>query len=128
MTKKEMLIEVFENLSAGAKICVHNEYCAGVNAFDDEIYEVEQMDELFYGQNVEWILHRAYYGEYNPTADYFKFNGYGNIQSIFGFELDSYIDWDAIADYCLDNDDELYNGDVREILDADDTDDGEDEE
>ena len=120
MTKKEKLIEVFENLSASEKICVHNEYCASVNAFDDEIHEVEQMDELFYGQTAEWILHRAYYGEYNPTADYFKFNGYGNIQSIWEFELDSYIDWDAVADYCLDNNDDLYNSEVREILDTDD--------
>ena len=51
-------------------------------------------------------------------ADYFKFTGYGNIQSIFSCELSSYIDMEDIAEYCVDNGKALYNDEIQEILDS----------
>lgn len=64
----------------------------------DRYYPMEEMNELFSGQSVEWILARAFfghdeeswsigsdgekeYGPFNPCRDYFSFNGYGNFVS-----------------------------------------------
>lgn len=65
---------------------------------DDRYYSMEEMNDLFSGQSVEWILCRAFfgydeetwtinsdgtkeYGHFNPCRDYFSFNGYGNFVS-----------------------------------------------
>ena len=76
---------------------------------DDRCYEMEYLDELFYGQDVLFILQRAYfghddddysvdslgdrhYGEFNPNRDYFYFNGYGNLVSTDYKDYTGYLD------------------------------------
>ena len=65
---------------------------------DDRYYEMEMLNDLYYGTEPLEILKRAYfgrdddtwttdsrgdriYGEFNPNRDYFYYNGYGNLIS-----------------------------------------------
>lgn len=116
MTKLEKIIKCIQNMTANEMVSLHNEYCYETNCFDDEIFDTDRLDEICNGQSVEWIIHRVYFGEYHPQADYIKFNGYGNFQSIFKYELSEYIDETAIAEYIIENDECFYNDDIKAIL------------
>lgn len=125
MKKYELILEVLEGLTDRELLSVHREYLDEINGYDDEIYTLDDLDMIAEGQDAYWLLCRAFYGDFNPTADYFKFNGYGNIQSIFSYELSSYIDMEDIALYCIDNGKALHNDEIQEILDSEDEEKGE---
>lgn len=116
--KFELILEVLEGLTDSELLSVHREYLNETNGYDDEIYTLDDLDMIAEGQDAYWLLCRAFYGDFNPAADYFKFNAYGNIQSIFSYELLSYIDMEDIAKYCIDNGKALYNDEIQEILDS----------
>ena len=86
MELKERLLEILETLDSDALIMLHNE----ISDCDDYIYSMGEFDEIMDGQTAEWIACRVYYGEdeynkessFNPSRDYFTFNGYGNLVSL----------------------------------------------
>lgn len=101
---------------------------------DDRYYCMEELDELFQGREVSWILARAFfgydeesctinasgekeYGPFNPCRDYFSFNGYGNLVSADYKDYSCYLD-DWFIDQLLRYRNHLYlNDDVNELLD-----------
>lgn len=96
---------------------------------DDRIYDMDELDELFCGRDVYWILCRAYYGhdadrwtensrgekeyrEFCPTRNYVYFNGYGNFVST------DYKDYsDFLDDYAIESMAEN-RGDIYTIADT----------
>lgn len=78
--------------------------------YDDKIYPMEELNELFQETEPEEILRRAFYGydepykngdpskPFNPSRNYFYFNGYGNLVSIDEKDYSSYLDEDFIQD------------------------------
>ena len=78
--------------------------------YDDQIYPMEQLNEIFQGTEPEEILKRAFYGydepykngdpsrPFNPNRNYFYFNGYGNLVSIDEKDYTDYLDNDFIQD------------------------------
>ena len=78
--------------------------------YDDKIYPMEQLNELFQGKEPEEILKRAFYGydepykngdpsrPFNPNRDYFYFNGYGNLVSISQRDYTDYLDTEFIQE------------------------------
>lgn len=117
MSKLDAVREALENMTDSGLLFVHREYCDQVNAYDDTIYSMDEFNEIMSGQDADWIANRIYYGDYNPTADYFRFNGYGNIESVFSFQLSEYIDTDTIAEWITEHENALYNDEIQEILD-----------
>ena len=105
---------------------------------DDRYYNMEDMNELFCGQSIDWILARAYfgydeeswtikhdgtkvYGQFNPLREYFRFNGYGNFVSAdYKDYTDRLDDW--FVESLLENRCNLYFADdfeeLSELLDA----------
>ena len=53
----------------------------------------------------------------DTNDDYFKFTIYG-VQSF--DNISDYVDFDALADYIIDNDEDLNDDELREILDGSD--------
>jgi hypothetical protein len=109
---------------------------------DDRYYPMEEMNDLFCGQSVEWILCRAFfgydeenwtinasgekeYGPFNPCRDYFSFNGYGNFVSADYKDYSAYLD-DWFIDQLLEHRNHLYlNDEVVDLLDELENDDNE---
>lgn len=66
---------------------------------EDRIYEMDELDEVYYGESPVWILQRAFFGHdehlvrdgsgneyyepFNPMQPYVYFNGYGNLVSCY---------------------------------------------
>lgn len=117
MSKFDAVRQALENMTDSDLLAVHREYCERVNAYDDTIYSMDEFNEIMSGQDAEWVANRIYYGDYNPTADYFRFNGYGNIESVFSFQLSEYIDTDTMSEWITEHEDALYNDEIQEILD-----------
>lgn len=71
------------------------------NRSDDAYYDMSMIDEMFEGKSNTYVLQRAYFGgaygwknehvPFDPNADYFAFDGYGNLLSIDEIDLSSYV-------------------------------------
>lgn len=114
--------EYLYSLSDGEKVDIWNEYTDATNNPDDRIYSMDEFDEIF-SDVKPWEIARAcfYSRRFNPSDDWFWFNGYGNVESadyISECDCRNPIDIDAVAEYITLNDDELYNDDIRAILDG----------
>ena len=114
--------EYLYSLSDGEKVDIWNEYTDATNNPDDRIYSMDEFDEIF-SDVKPWEIARAcfYSRRFNPSDDWFWFNGYGNVESadyISECDCRNPIDIDAVAEYITLNDDELYNDDIRAIHDA----------
>lgn len=75
--------------------------------YDDDIWEtMDRLDEVIVDQPASWLLDRMFYGDFNPRHAYWKFNGYGNLESFDGsFEslFDKHIDETVMVEYIRDN-------------------------
>lgn len=114
--------EYLDSLSDGGKVDIWNEYAEAANYPDNHIYSMDEFDEIF-SDTKPWEIARAcfYSRRFNPSDSWFWFNGYGNVESadyISDHDDRSPIDLDEVAEYIVSNDDELFNDDVRAILDG----------
>ena len=75
--------------------------------YDNKIYPMEELNELFYGTEPDEILKSAFYGydetykerlPFNPNREFFYFNGYGNLVSIDKKDYSDYLDTDFIQE------------------------------
>lgn len=71
-------------------IQLNNTYCEMVNS-EDYIYEMEALDDLFWGRKPLEILGTLSH-DFNENNNYFRFNGYGLAESFDYFELSDFID------------------------------------
>lgn len=116
MTKRERLIDLLQEMNYSELVLLHNDYCAAIDDFDNQIYVIEQFDEIFEGVAPFDISLRIFYGDFNPNYEYFKFNGYGNIKSICKWEIDRFIESVDIVDYIIEKNFDFDNNDILYIL------------
>lgn len=100
---------------------------------DDRYYSMEMLDEFYHDSEPTEILNRAYFGysedftdkdghhsePFNPNADYFRFNGYGNLVSTNYKDYSDHLDHWFIESY-IENAADLYGvpDEVQEIIDS----------
>jgi hypothetical protein len=61
---------------------LHNEYCDNMSYSDDTIYDNDAYTVNEFFNNSFDALKAMFYGSYNPNDEFFKFDGYGNLESI----------------------------------------------
>ena len=87
------------------KSLILNDASIGINLVNDinswdnsleylQVYQMEEFDDLMYGEEPLEIANRIYFGDFNPNHEYFRFNGYANLES-----LDEYKVEEEIKDY-----------------------------
>ena len=97
--------------------------------YDDQIYPMDELDELYQGVELLELLRRAFFGydvpykngdpsrPFNPNRNYFYFNAYGNLVSIDEKDYTDYLDNDFIQDI-IDNSYKLTLSEgVQDIID-----------
>ena len=115
MTKREKLIEYINGMGVDEKIALHDAYCDAANCMDDCIYTMDDLDEVLYGVDKWEFVRMVQFGGFDCTKDFWKINGYGNLDSYNAWELPIYAA--DIADYILSEEDSLGNDEIQEILD-----------
>ena len=74
MTMKERIIEAIEKLSHDEAISLWQNYCNESNRMDDNIYSMEEFDEIMEGMKPWDVARTCYYsGNFCPAHDYFWF-------------------------------------------------------
>lgn len=109
------ITEYLESLSSSALLSIHSEFCSAANYYDNEVFSMDDFDEIASGWKPLELAQRIFYGSFNPNDDYFYFNGYGNLEST-SYPADL-VDIQAIVDYIVENGEDLYNDEIREMLD-----------
>ena len=61
-----------------------NEYAQ--KNYYDEIFSIDDFDEIMERNSPTDIANSIYFGEYNPNDNYFQFDGYGNIKTTSNIE------------------------------------------
>lgn len=122
--KVNAIEDIINNLSDHEMVDINNAYQDCVNG-DNYIYSMDDFDDLMNGKTPSEIANMVSYGDYNPFNMWFWFNGYGNVISGDYPEYSNGWDAEAMAQYCVDNDEDLGFDEIREILDDEDEDDEE---
>ena len=121
MEKFELVKEILDNMSESDLFWLYKEYVCQAQLYDDEIFDMNEFDEIMCASTPTDIALKIFYGDFRPNDNYFKFDGCANLQS-FDYISDE-VDLEEIADYIVDNDEDFDNSDIREILGEDDEED-----
>lgn len=54
-----------------------------------ELYEMDMFDDLMVGFEPMDIALKIYFGDFNPNDEYFRFNGYANLESLSYYDLEN---------------------------------------
>ena len=97
--RSKLMTIIFDTMTDNELVYLHNEACDNYNSWDDRIYsnEAYELNEAF--STIEEFARSCQYGSYDFNHEYFKFDGYGNIESFYYNDLTDYIDEDFIIDY-----------------------------
>ena len=119
MTRYEKIKEFLEELDTVDIIMLHNQYCEESNNMDDYIYNMEEFDEIMQGMTPWEVARACFYGhEFCPAHDYFRFNGYANLESFnFAPGGNSGVYISDLAEFIDRDENDLDNDDLQEILD-----------
>lgn len=82
----------------------------------EDICHMDDFNELFTGVEPSVIAAMVAYGDFNPSEDYFSFDGCGNlVSSNYPTEVASLSDRD-IAEYIIENQEDFDNDDIADII------------
>lgn len=67
-----------------------------INGWDGSLeylqaYSMDEFDEIMNGFEPLEIANRIYFGDFNPNHEYFRFNGYANLESLDEYDLEEEI-------------------------------------
>lgn len=125
--KRDVVENAVDNLSENELLNIWDDYCDYNNYYDDKVYYVDELDDLCYNMKPTEIISR--YRELDGF-EYFKDGVYAEGSN----DLLDLIDYGALIDYIIDNEESFDNSDIADALeeieeeDDEDWDDDEDEE
>jgi hypothetical protein len=81
---KNELATIIVNMDSEDIFQLNNSYCYSTNCFDDLLYELDDdnINQIMEGKEPIEIIRMTAYGDFNYAHDYFRFDGYGNLQSL----------------------------------------------
>lgn len=122
--KRDIVEGAVDNLSENELLGIWNDYCDCNNYYDDRVYYVSDLDELCYSMKPTEIISR--YGDLDGF-EYFTDGVYTEGSN----DLLDLIDYGALIDYIIDNEEDFDNSDIADALEEieeEDDDEWEDEE
>lgn len=103
-----------EDLSIDA----YNEWTLENHDPDSYIYSMSEFNEVMSAFEPERIADMCYFGDYKPSAEYFTFDGYGNIKCISIYD-DMPFDQEELKEYYIENNNLYYFSDTdREMIET----------
>lgn len=135
MTRKQAITTYVENLSKGelAELLQHMNSYDGCFA-DCVYYDMDEFDEFLSNHTPMEIAQMIFFGDFNPNDEYFRFNAYGNLESmtwhdveveaedlkydIIGHLVNYYsgdTPWPDLDDLVYADDDTVFNEDYEEV-------------
>lgn len=110
---KNAIAGVLLNMKESDLICIWNKYCEANKYYEDRIYYMQELDDVFRDRSASDLL-QALDSDFSLKDSYFRDTVYG--YSSFTDAMD-WIYIDGIAEYIADNDEDFENSDIRSALD-----------
>ena len=106
-TVKNQIIELINNMNDDQLVQLNNLYCEHACINDGEIFaNDEEFFAMFFpnaGDGLK-VAQAVFYGDYNYSHNWVKFNGYGNLQSFSFINPDDLCELvETIADFIIEN-------------------------
>ena len=118
MTEDELRSElesVINSMDAtNDRVMLWNNYCDEAGYYDDEVYVMDELDDILVDMKPWDAIRAAFYGDFNPNHSFWKFNGYGNLVS--ADYIDEFADFDAVVDFIIENQTSLDSDEIAEVL------------
>lgn len=112
MDKRDRIYDYLENLDNDDYLEIVNEYQSKNNL--DTVYPIDEFDSELDSFSPSEIADMVTDGNYSSSDEYFTYDNYTVTTYSDLCEVE---DYDAIADYIIEHDDSLGNGEIRDILD-----------
>lgn len=112
MTKKELLIELLDNLAEYEIVDLHNEVADANRDYEAHIYYISEIDDYFNGLTPTEIIDAT---QEVDTSDEWFIDGIYGLESF--YDAFDHIETDEIAQVILDDDDSFGNIGVQDFLD-----------
>lgn len=102
--KQEQILNLILEMDSEQILQLNNLFCEHANYHDDYIYLNDEDFFETWGASGYEVARSTFYGDYNFSHDYVKFNGYGNLESMSYLDKDSFPDSaENIAEYISEN-------------------------
>ena len=124
MTREQAITTYVEHLSKGELVELLQHMNSYDGCFEDCVYyDMAEFDEFMSKYSPMEIAQLIWFGEFNPNYDYFRFNGYGNLESANWRDIEA--EADDLKEDIIDHLVNYYSGDtpwsdLDDIVDADD--------
>lgn len=101
----KQVIELIYDMDDNDLIQLNNEYSQDINATDSEIWpNDEDFLTTFFPNNPDALARAIFYGDYNYSHNYVRFNGYGNLETFNYFEAKDLCELvQTMAEYITEN-------------------------
>lgn len=88
----EKALKIIEGADVYDLAAAYSEYVAEeCNDPDSALYDVDEFDDLMTGFTPSALADMIRYGNYSSSAEFFTFDGYGNIESVHASDIADYI-------------------------------------
>ncbi len=121
--KRERLQEILNDIDEATLFDMMNERRDAVG--EDEMHYMGDLNDHFRGYTASDLLDEIS-RDFDKDDDYFVYDNYECLYVSFN-DLYDYNDDGDLIDYILENDEDFYNDDIREVLDEETTDEDEEE-
>ena len=113
-TLKEKIIDILKKQDVTTIIEINKDFCEEYNLPNNIIYETNGLNAFLSNQKPLQTIKMALNGDFEANQLYFKLDNNGNLK---GFDdLQSEIDFDAIADYSIKNKESFGINEIEELL------------
>lgn len=92
-----------------------NEYLEENGYMDNYIYSFDEIDDVLSGMQPFDIIRMAYFGSISWNDDYFRFNGYGNIETVNDYTIQDEYETD-VKRWMIDTEKYIENTPAADVL------------
>lgn len=124
MTREQAILEYIKECDTDTLLNVVTDVNSYDGYFDGLVWvDMEELDTYLEGYTPTEIAQKCQFGDFNISDEYFRFDGYENLESCNDWEWKRQVDdsRDEIAEYLLDFKGDVWDEKLQAMLDADDT-------
>ena len=123
MTKEQAIKKYIDNMS----VLDLRDVVIAVNTWDgyfDQLAweDLDNLNDVLYGLEPSKIVDMVLYGDFNSNDDYFRFDGYGNLETCTQSEMEDELEdsRDEIAEYLTNFQGDVWDSKLQKLIDAED--------
>lgn len=112
MERIDRIMDALRDMGDSTIVWIWNEYCDKVNYTDEQICSMYDFNDFNCGRDPIDIAKDVSKSDFNPYDDWFKYTIWG----IESGDAEDFVDYDDLAEYIDEHDEDFGDSDLREAL------------